>query len=505
VWQVEYPQKQSRCLIDMSSSHRQIFRSSAVIGGASIINMIVNIVKIKVLAVLLGPAGVGLMGLYQNIMGMAATLSGCGLDRSGVRHVALLADDGATFAIVRRALWLGNLLLGAIGMAALWVLRGPVSELVFGDSAHADSVGWLGLGVLLTLVAGSQTALLRGLRRISDLARVSIFSALVGAAVGILAVYLLGSNGVVWFVLTSPGAAALVAGYYAARLPHTETLDDPRAIRRQWVAMIKLGIPLMAAGLLTLVTQLAVRSIVLRELGLEASGYFQAAWAVSMTYVGLALGAMATDYYPRLVEAVADGARARRLVNEQSEMAILLSGPAFMMMITVAPWVINALYTSSFAPAAEVLRWQVLGDVLKVASWPMGYILMAQGRGGLFIAAEASWNVVYVTVVAIGIQPWGLVTAGVGFCIAYVVQFSLLLVFARRLIDFRMSRRNLLLTLAYLMAGGLTVILAARSPTLGFVVGSLSMVVGAGYSIRRLDKLMDLREWLKRKLAERTT
>ena len=61
------------------TSHRQIFRSSAIIGGASVINMVIGMVKVKVLAVLLGPAGIGLMGLYQNIMSMAATLAGCPL------------------------------------------------------------------------------------------------------------------------------------------------------------------------------------------------------------------------------------------------------------------------------------------------------------------------------------------------------------------------------------------------------------------------------------------
>ena len=100
-------------------------------------------------------------------------------------------------------------------MAVLWLLREPVAQWVFGDSAHTREVGWLGVGILLTLIAGSQTALLQGLRRISDLARVSIVSAIVAAAAGILAVYLLGESGVLWFVLTAPAVNFVVASYYA--------------------------------------------------------------------------------------------------------------------------------------------------------------------------------------------------------------------------------------------------------------------------------------------------
>lgn len=128
------------------TSHREIFRSSAIIGGATVINIVIGIVKVKVLAVLLGPAGVGLMGLYQNIVGLASTLAGCGLGNSGVRQLAASAGEEATLAIVRRALWLANLVLGLAGMALLWLLREPVAQWVFGDATHVGDVGWLGLG-----------------------------------------------------------------------------------------------------------------------------------------------------------------------------------------------------------------------------------------------------------------------------------------------------------------------------------------------------------------------
>ncbi|MEQ1778221.1 MAG: oligosaccharide flippase family protein, partial [Nitrosomonas sp.] len=245
------------------TSHRQIFRSSAIIGGASVIGIVIGIIKVKVLAVLLGPAGIGLMGLYQNIMGMASTLVGCGMGNSGVRQLAASSGEAATLAIVRRALWLANLILGFAGMALLWLLREPVAQWVFGDIVYTNEVGWLGLGVLLTLIAGSQMALLQGLRRIGDLARVSIISAILSATAGILLVYWLEEGGVLWFVLTAPAISILVAGYYAARLPQPQTVHDWQAISQQWQAMLKLGIPIMAAGLLTLVTQLAARSIIL--------------------------------------------------------------------------------------------------------------------------------------------------------------------------------------------------------------------------------------------------
>lgn len=485
------------------TSHRQIFRSSAIIGSASVIGIVIGIIKVKVLAVLLGPAGIGLMGLYQNIMGMASTLAGCGMGNSGVRQLAASSGEAATLAIVRRALWLANLILGFAGMALLWLLREPVAHWVFGDIAHANEVGWLGLGVLLTLIAGSQMALLQGLRRIGDLARVSIISAILGAAAGILLVYWLGEEGVLWFVLTVPAISILVAGYYAVRLPRPQTVHDWQAINQQWQAMLKLGIPIMAAGLLTLATQLAARSIILRELGLDASGYFQAAWAISMTYVGFVLGAMGADYFPRLTAAIDDHQQARKLVNEQTEMALLLAGPVLLAMITLAPWIVHLLYAASFAPATDVLRWQVLGDILKVASWPMGFILLAMGRGGIFIGTELTWNVAFLGVIFLGIQEWGLVMAGVGFWIAYLIYYGVVTLAAAQLIGYKSVRRNWMFMLFLLLAGGLIVYVAGQSADMGYGVGLLATLVTGIYSLRRLDGLVDVRGWVRQRIGKK--
>lgn len=483
------------------NSYRQIFRTSAIMGSVSVVSIVISIIRVKVIAVLLGPAGIGLMGLYNNIMSVATTLAGCGMGSSGVRQIAASAGEQEVLGIARRALWLSNLMLGLIGMSLLWLLRDSVSIWVFDDTAHAGQVGWLGLGVLLSLIAGSQAALLQGLRRIGDLARVNIISAFIGAVVGLLAIYLLREEGIIWFVLSAPAISVLVAWYYAQRLPPPRSGYEWQAILQQWLTMLKLGIPLMAAALLTLVTQLAVRSIVVRELGLDASGYFQAAWAISMSYVVIVLGAMGTDYLPRLTEVIHDHKRAGKLVNEQAEMALLISAPILLAMVTLAPLVINLLYTESFHPAVEILRWQVLGDILKVSGWPMGFIVVAQGRGGLFIITQLTWNLVYLGVIVLGINEYGLIVTGVGFWIAYIIGYSVVNIVAMRLIGFKLDRRNGLFTLILSLAGGLVLFLSSQSSWVGPTVGLLLTSVVSVYSFRRLDSLIDLRGWLQQKFG----
>lgn len=483
-----------------SQAYRQILRSSFIIGGSSVINVAVGLVKLKVLAVLLGPVGVGLLGLYQNVMNVASTMAGCGLANSGVRQLAASQGDAATLSLVRKALFYANLLLGLCGMAALWLLREPVALWVFGNTEHAAEVGYLGLGVLLSLLAGSQTALLQGLRRIGDQARVQILSAAAGAVAGIVAVWFWGRSGLMAFILAAPAASVLVGAWYARRLPRPGAGLDWPELRCQWHAMFALGIPVMTAGLLTLVMQLVVRSMVTQTLGLEATGYFQAAWVISMTYLGFVLNAMGTDYYPRLTGVIQDHSRANQMINQQTEMLLLLAGPVLVAMMTLAPWVIELLYAKSFAPAADILRWQILGDIVKIMTWPMSFVVLAQGRGGVFIGIESVWNAVYLACLWLGLPLFGLPTLGVGFFLAYLAYVVVLSMVVGRLTGLQIEARNRWHFVVLLVAAALILATTLVSPQLSYAVGALLMLAVGYYSARRLDELIDWMGWIWRKM-----
>ena len=61
-----------------------------------------------------------------------------------------------------------------------------------------------------------------------------------------------------------------------------------------------------------------------------------------MTYVGFLLGAMGADYYPRLTEVIHDKVAAVRLMNDQAQLGLAIGGPVLLLLIGLAPWVINS-------------------------------------------------------------------------------------------------------------------------------------------------------------------
>ena len=470
-------------------SYRQILRSSSIIGGASVINIAVGLLRIKVAAVLLGPAGVGLIGLLTNLAGTASAVAGLGIGNVGTRQIAEAVgrDDAAVMAAARRALFWGSLVLALLGTAAFWSLRAVLAVRVLGDASLAGEVGWLALVVGLTVAAASQTALLNGMRQISDLARISVLSALLSTLLGIGALMLWGRSGLVAFLIAAPLASFLLGHVYVARLPKVQAPPTPLPVLgRQWRVLARLGTAFMVAGLAATLGQLLVRTLVQRQLGADALGYFQAAATISMTYIGFVLTAMGTDYYPRLTAAIHDHAAVNRMVNEQTEVALLLAGPVFLAMMGLAPWTIELLYSQSFHPAAEVLRWQVLGDILKVASWPLGFMILASGAGRTFMLTETLAVSVFVVLTWFGLPSVGVVATGAAFVGMYVVYLPIVYWLAWRSSGFRWAGTAKWL-LGFLILSAAALLVTAEWSATASAVAGIMLSIGFGlYSFSRL-------------------
>ena len=61
------------------TSYGEILKSTALVGGSSALNIGIGIVRIKAMAMLLGPAGFGLMGLYSSIVDLAQSVASMGV------------------------------------------------------------------------------------------------------------------------------------------------------------------------------------------------------------------------------------------------------------------------------------------------------------------------------------------------------------------------------------------------------------------------------------------
>jgi antigen flippase len=489
-------------------SYGQILKSSALIGGASMVNVGIGIVRTKAMALLLGPSGVGLLGLYGAVADLAQSIAGMGIISSGVRQIAEASGSGEAERIARTAVVLRrtSILLGIVGAVLLAALAARVSVLTFGSDRHADAIALLSVAVFCRVISDGQSALLQGLRRIADLARMGMLGALFGTLISVSLVYWLGERGIVPSLVGIAAMTILTSWWYSRKVPIRTPALTALHMRRETAALLKLGFAFMASGLMMMGAAYAIRIMVLRGVGVEAAGLYQSAWTLGGMYVGLVLQAMSADFYPRLTAVAGDDAACNRLVNEQAHVSLLLGGPGVLATLALAPLVISLFYTARFHAAEEVLRWLCLGMTLRIVSWPMGFIILAKGEQGFFFWSELAWTAVYLGLALIGVEAFGLNGAGIAFFASYAFHCLMVYWIVRRLSGFRWSAANRRTGLVYLPLIGVVFCgFYALPPWPASAVGVAAIALGGVYSLQVLLDLVSseriprrVRQWLGR-------
>jgi enterobacterial common antigen flippase len=475
------------------STYRQILSSSAWIGGSSVLSIAIGIVRTKAMAVLLGPAGFGLLGMLTALADLARSVAGMGLSSSGVRQIAdaVASEDAQRVARTATVLRRTALLLGVVGALLLLVFARPLSTLSFGDDSHMTAIALLSLAVFFRLVADAEGALLQGLRQVASVAKVAVLSALLGTVVGLPLVYWWHEEGVALALVAIAATAAAVSWWYTRKLRIEHPSLTSAAVRQEATALLTLGVAFMVSGLLLMGSAYLVRLILVQQQGLDSAGLYQAAWTLGGLYVGLVVQSMGTDFYPRLVGAVKDHSECNRLVNEQAQVSLLLAGAGVLATIALSPLLLTLFYSAQFGEAAETLRWICLGMAVRVVSFPVGYVIIARGDQRIYIATELAWMLVNVGLSWLFIDWYGLKGAGIAFFASYVFHAAMIWPIVRRQTGFRWSAVNVRLTIVFTLGVGLAFGAFYALPQVwAIAVGSLAAVVAGGGALHMLRSLV---------------
>lgn len=488
-----------------NKSYGQILKSSSVVGGAQAITMLIGIAQTKFVAVFLGPVGVGLAGTFGSVLGITGRLAGLGVSGSAVRQIAEAnaSNDreklGKTVTTLRWLCWC----TGLLGAVALAVFAKPVSQLTFGTDEYWWAIAILSVVVLIRRIQNGQMAYIQGLRRIGDLAKLKIIGALAGLTVGVGLYAWLGLRGIVPAIVALAVVDLVFSWYYARRV----NTPVERVSRKEFFDLssdfVKLGVVLMWAGLLSAVVAYTTRAMIINRLDLHAAGIYQSAYRISGMFVGFILAAMSADFYPRLTGLADDNLKVRRLVNEQTEIGLLLAVPGLLATVTAAPWIISILYTSEFNMSGELLKWFVLGCLGRVISWPMGVILLAKGCKGWLFLLETTANALHVGLIWIGLNNFGVIGVSYAFALLYVFHIVAVMLISYRVSGFKWSWEvvKMLLTFIPATAVVITSSLLMEDLPATIVGGVLTFFVGL-YCTRKLSLRLDENHKINRMIGK---
>ncbi len=402
----------------------RIFKTSAMTGAMSIVTMVAALLRGKVMAMCLGPAGVGLSGILNQVVALESQVLALGLPTVVVKSVAgagVEARPQVESVIARLAL-----ALGVFGLGLGLVLSPLVAVATFQSFEHLPLVIAASLAVPAAILTSIWCAVIQGRGEVGFLARSQAAFAVVGALVAAPLIWYGGLAGLGVSVVLA--ALIPVAGLWSRRPRYLTAASDDKGIRD---SLVRAGLSIIAAIAIAQVAAYATRLVVVNQLGVFEAGLYQAALAVSGGLPGFVFSAMALDYYPR-ISAARDGEEIARATNMQVQASMVIATPLFVGMIVFGGPLLDFYYTEEFLGATELMAWMTASVACRIISWPAGYWLVAKAtpREYLLIEGPAALLAPLVTIALL--PSAGLAGAGIAMVLSALVYALVIITFMRR-------------------------------------------------------------------------
>lgn len=422
------------------SSYSHILKYTGLFGGVEGLGVVVGIVRNKLVALLLGPDGMGLVSLFNSTIKLVSDSTNCGLSMSAVKNVseAYAADDDARIGHAISVIRSWSLFTALLGFLLCIVLSPLLDKLTFSWGNHTLHFILLSPVVALMAITSGELAILKGTRHLRRLAKISIYNMVLALAISIPIYYFFGQAGIVPSLIAVAMEQMIVTTAYSFSL-FKPSFSLSGKLLSEGSSMVRLGMAFVIAGILGSGVEFIIRSFLNHSGDLSAVGLYNAGYMMTMTYAGMVFSAMETDYFPRLSGIKDLGSEFNLTVNHQTEVSLLIVSPMLVAFLVSLPVLLPLLFSSEFMPVIGMMRIAILAMYCRAISLPVEYITLARGDSRSYLLLNAIYYILVCPLVIIGYQLYGITGTGLALLITGIIEVAVALIYTRRRYDFSLS------------------------------------------------------------------
>ena len=474
--------------IEKDDSYSHILKYTGIFGGVQGLNILIGVVRNKLVAMILGPEGMGLMSLFNSTIKLVSDSTNLGISMSAVRDISEAYEQGDEEKVqhVVKLIRVWSLLTALLGMFICVALSPLLNKWTFTWGDHTLHFILLSPVVALTAIMGGELAILKGTRQLKHLAVLSIYSMLGAFVFSVPLYYIWREQAIVPSLFVIALIQLLFTILFSYRLFPLRLSSNAKMIG-EGMGMVKLGIAFVMSGILGSGAEFVIRSYLNNIGDLTIVGLYNAGYMMTMTYAGMVFQAMETDYFPRLSAVRGIGDEMNLVVNRQIEVSILLVSPLLVAFIVGAPILLPLLYSGKFMPVIGMMKITLLAMYVRAITLPIEYIALSKGDSKSYLFLEFVYDVAVVAFVILGYQVLGLTGTGVGIALAGAICLLVDLAYTKYKYRYHLSKSVVLYCMIQIPLGFCAYMMTiALWGVCYWIVGVLFSVISLAVSLQIL-------------------
>lgn len=375
----------------------------------------------KILAIYVGPGGYAIIGQFQNLVSMVVTFATGATNTGVVKYTAEYFDDEDAQHRLWRTAGTITALASVLSALAIVFARHLLARELLHDPGLSGIFLWLAAGLVFISLNGLLLALLNGKKEVKRYVVSNIAGSLIGLAVTGMLSYRFGLYGTLVALSINQALVFFVTFQQVRRTAWFRISYIFGEIDRRHLKALGGYVAMAAASAIaTPLSQVAVRNDLAGQFGWSFAGYWDAMARISSIYLTFVTVTLSLYYLPRLSE-IRDPRELRREIIGTYRIVVPAVALVSLSLYLLRNFVIALLFTPDFAPMKVLFAWQMTGDVVKISSWVLSFVMLARGMTRLFIITEllfalSFWGSAALMTRAFGFQ---------GVAIAHLFNYTL--------------------------------------------------------------------------------
>lgn len=408
-----------------------LVKTSVLTAISTIIKVIIGFVINKVLAMYVGPSGLAVVGQLQNFIEIVITFSNGAITSGIVKYTAEYQTIEQKQKIFSTSVII-SLVCSLIISLLLFTFSGYFSELILKDTQYSSVFVVFGLTVFLFAFNTVLMSILNGQKEIKKYVLVNISSSIFSLFFTSFLIIQLNLMGALYALVVNQSVIFFVTLSFVVKSSWFKLAYFKQGIDKESLKQLGKYSAMAITSVLTVpVSHLIVRNYIGDNLSWDDAGYWQGIWYISTMYLMVVTTSLSVYYLPRLSE-ITDN---KELKQE------ILNGYKIIMPIVIVlalgiyifrELAVHVAFTEKFLPMLVLFKWQLIGDVIKIAAWLLGYLMLAKAMTRVFIYTEVLFSVLFVVLSIVFVEKFGLVGVTYAFSLNYLLYLIIMIFIFRK-------------------------------------------------------------------------
>lgn len=401
---------------------------------STLVRMLTGLVSVKVVAGIIGPAGVALVGQLNNFVTIALSLSTGGINNGITKYIAEYRyEEDKVRDCLSTALRITVACSLAVGLLLI-VGHSCLSRYVMLSAKYGYVFVIFGFTILFYALNMALTSVINGFKEFKRYVQINIAGSLAGLVFTLSLVFLWQLKGALISAVTFQSIMLFISLWMVRKLPWVRWNYFKKKLNKELSKKyLRYSLMTFASAATVPVSQMLLRGYVISAISATEAGWWEAMNRISNMYLMVITTSFSVYYLPRLSE-LTDRRELRAEIFRSYKVIVpcLLGG--FALIYFLRFFVIRLLFTPEFLPMENLFAWQMAGDFFKITSWLLAFLMVAKAMTKWYITTEVGFSLTFVGLGFLFMKVNGVVGITQAYLVNYILYMAIMAYIFRKLL-----------------------------------------------------------------------